>query len=175
MLLLAPLVFSVACSPTDDALPLATEAPAPAPTSEDPWSRLLEQKAYPYTTPLPPEDPTVIDGTYSKFDPREGTRPFCRRCMPYPAEGGKWLLQLDKGTYRILSLRSLNGWHSLGSFTVSRQRLHLFNDPNCLEDVGSYEWTLEGGQLSLEVIDDPCALRWRGITFTNYLWELENP
>lgn len=138
------------------------------------WSRLLQQMPYPYTTPLPPEEATVLDGLYSKFDPREGTRPFCRRCMPYPAEGGLWRLHLDKGAYRILSTRSLNGWRSLGSFTVSEDRLTLFNDPHCMEDVGIYTWKLEEGQLQLEVAEDECADGWRGITFTNYPWVLED-
>jgi len=138
------------------------------------WQRLIEQKPYPYTTPLPPAQLTEIDGTYSKLDPREGTRPFCRRCMAYPAEGGLWLLQFDRGTYRILSVRSLNGWRSLGSFTLSDDKLVLFNDPHCMEDVGIYAWELVGDQLILEVVHDKCALGWRGITFTNYAWQMED-
>jgi hypothetical protein len=134
------------------------------------WPLLLQQEPYPYTTPLPPEEITVVDGTYSKYDPREGTRPFCRRCMPYPAEGGLWLLQLDRGAYRILSARSLSGWRSLGSYTVSGDQLVLFNDPHCMEDVGVYRWELVGDHLVLELVEDPCADGWRGITFTNYDW-----
>jgi hypothetical protein len=129
---------------------------------------------YPYTTPLPPEEATVVDSTYSKLDPREGTWPFCRRCMPYPVEGGLWRLHLDKGAYRILSARSLNGWRSLGSFTVAEDRLVLFNDPHCIEDVGIYAWKLEEGQLQLQVVEDECADGWRGITFTNYSWVPED-
>jgi hypothetical protein len=94
--------------------------------------------------------------------------------MPYPAEGGTWLLHLDKGAYRILSTRSLNGWRSLGSFTVAGDRIELFNDPHCMETVGTYRWKLEAGQLVLEVIEDECAEGWRGITFTNYPWTRED-
>lgn len=171
--LLAPVVVvllvTAACSPTAYAPADSPETPAGAATA-DLWSRLLQQEPYPYTTPLPPADHSAVDGTYSKFDPREGTRPFCRRCMPYPAEGGTWLLHLDKGAYRILSKRSLNGWRSLGSFAVTGDRIVLFNDPHCMETVGIYRWNLEAGQLVLEVIEDECADGWRGITFTNYPW-----
>ena len=137
----------------------------------DLWPRLLEQIPYPYTTPLPPEEATLIDGVYSKVDPREGARPFCRRCMPYPAEGGLWLLQMDRGVYRILSAASLNGWRSLGSFTLSGDRLELFNDPHCMNVTGTYSWKLEKGQLFLEVLRDECARDWRGITFSKQPWD----
>ncbi len=82
--------------------------------------------------------------------------------MPYPAEGGIWLLHLDKGVYRILSTRSLNGWRSLGSVTVDGDQLILFNDPHCMDAIGIYAWKLERGQLVLELIDDECADGWRG-------------
>jgi hypothetical protein len=138
------------------------------------WARLLEQVPYPYTTPLPPEKSTALDGIYGKLDPREGTRPMCRRCMPYPAEGGLWLLQLDRGVYRILSTRSLSGWRSLGSYAVDGDQIALFNDPHCMDAVGRYGWQLEEGQLNLELVEDECADGWRGITFTNYPWKVGN-
>ena len=159
-----------ACSPGADA-PTAT--PVVSGVFADAWSDLAQKTPYPYTTPLPPAESTPIDGTWSKFDPREGTRPFCVRCMPYPAEGGVWMLQLDRGIFRIFSTRSLNGWRSFGSFTVSESRMTLFNDPNCHETVGTYTWKLENGQLILEAVEDECADGWRAITFTNYPWVLE--
>ncbi len=162
-------VLATACSPPD-ATPTQPPAPEGTPAWPDLWARLQEQRPYPYTTPLPPHRETVLDGTYGKLDPREGVRPFCRRCMPYPAEGGLWLLRLDAGIYRIFSTRSLSGWRSLGSFAVSGDRLHLFNDPHCMEVTGSYRWTLDGGGLSLEVIEDECADGFRATTFTNYPW-----
>jgi hypothetical protein len=94
--------------------------------------------------------------------------------MPYPAEGGIWLLHLDKGVYRILSTRSLNGWRSLGSVTVDDDQLMLFNDPHCMDAIGIYAWKLEGGQLVLALLEDECADGWRGITFTDYPWALED-
>lgn len=169
--LFAPLLIA-ACSSMPKAPAVIPDTPEAAVTV-DLWSRLLEQAPYPYTTPLPPAQETSVDGTYSKFNPREDTRPFCRRCMPYPAEGGIWLLHLDKGVYRILSTRSLNGWRSLGSLTVDGDQLTLFNDPHCMDAVGTYTWKLEGGQLVLKVIEDECADGWRGITFTDYPWTLE--
>jgi hypothetical protein len=164
-------VAMAACSP--GSMPTATPAIPEVAADVELWPRILQQEPYPYTTPLPPEKKTAVDGTYSKMDPREGTRPFCLRCMPYPAEGGLWLLQLDRGAYRILSARSLSGWRSLGSYAVSGDQIVLFNDPHCMKDVGVYRWELEGGQLELQVIEDECALGWRGITFTNYPWVLE--
>jgi hypothetical protein len=167
-LALTPLI--IGCTPAPDAPP---QLPEGSEGNNDLWSRLLDQEPYPYTTPLPPDKPTDVDGLYSKFDPREGTRPFCRRCMPYPAEGGTWLLQLDKGAYRILSVRSLNGWRSMGSFTVQGNEIVLFNDPHCLDAVGVYAWNLDGDQLQLELVEDECADGWRGITFTNYPWTID--
>jgi hypothetical protein len=154
-----------ACGPATGA-----DGVSPSPTPADLWGRLLAQAPYPYTTPLPPAQGTAVDGVYGKVDPREGTRPFCLRCMPYPAEGGLWRLQLEKGAYRILAARSLSGWRSLGSYAVSGDRLALFNDPHCLEDVGHYTWRLEGDRLLLSLVEDACADGWRGITFTNYPW-----
>lgn len=90
--------------------------------------------------------------------------------MPYPAEGGTWLLQLDRGAYRILSVRSLNGWRSMGSFTVEGEQIVLFNDPHCMESAGVYTWQRDAGQLKLDLIEDECADGWRGIAFTNYPW-----
>jgi hypothetical protein len=172
MVLVASCLLATSCFSADSALVTTPGIPAVAAELEL-WPRLLQQKPYPYTTPLPPPAGTVIDGTYSKFDPREGTRPFCRRCMPYPAEGGLWLLQFDKGIYRILSARSLSGWRSLGSYTVSDHRLVLFNDPHCMTDVGVYGWDLAEDRLVLEVVEDECADGWRGITFTNHAWVVE--
>lgn len=161
-----------ACSPAE-VTPTVAPATQGAPAWPDLWARLLEQMPYPYTTPLPPDEATVVDGTYGKTDPRDGVRPFCLRCMPYPAEGGLWLLHLDKGIYYIFSTRSLSGWRSLGTFTVSGERLYLSNDPHCMDTTGSYRWELDGEELILEVIEDECADGFRGTTFTNYPWLLQ--
>ncbi|MCP4541914.1 MAG: hypothetical protein GY832_32695 [Chloroflexi bacterium] len=164
------LTMTVACSSAPNAPSITSKAPGVTPTLGNIWADLLQQTPYPYTTPLPPAQPSNVDGTYAKFDPREGTRPFCIRCMPYPAEGGVWLLQLDKGIFRIFSKRSLNGWHSMGSFTASDDQITLFNDPNCHDTIGTYAWKLEEGQLAIDVIQDECADGWRAKIFTNYSW-----
>jgi hypothetical protein len=153
-------------------------APSPPPAAEgtpawpDLWARIQEQDPYPYSRPLPPAEKTAVDGTYGKLDPREGTRPLCMRCMPYPAEGGLWLLRLDKGVYRIFSTRSLSGWRSMGSFVISGNELVLFNDPHCMDVTGRYRWRLDSKALLLEAIEDECADGFRAITFTNYPWEI---
>jgi hypothetical protein len=162
-------VLVLGCSPTA-ITPSQLPAVVGSPTSTDLWVQLQESVSYPYTTPLPPAQVTVLDGTYGKFDPRHGVRPFCRRCMPYPPEGGLWLLRLDKGTYRIFSTRSLSGWRSVGSYTVTRDQLFLFNDPHCIDAVGRYQWDLSGGRLVLQVLEDECVDGFRGIAFTNYPW-----
>ena len=165
------LAFLVTCSPA------VAPSPAPDPIASPPWpdlwARLQEQVPYPYTTPLPPAQKTGLDGTYSKLDPREGARPFCRRCMAYPSEGGLWLLRLDRGVYRIFSTRSLSGWRSLGSYSISGDRIFLFNDPHCMDAIGVYGWKLDDEALVMEVIEDECADGFRGIAFSNYPWLLE--
>jgi len=164
--------LATGCSPAE-VTPTVAPATQGTPAWPDLWARLLEQMPYPYATPLPPDEATVVDGTYGKIDPRDGVRPFCRRCMPYPAEGGLWLLHLDKGIYRIFSTRSLNGWRSLGTFAVSGDRLYVSNDPHCMDTTGSYWWELDGEELLLEVIEDDCAGGFRGLTFTNYPWMVQ--
>jgi hypothetical protein len=66
-----------------------------------------------------------------------------------------WLLHLDKGVFRVFHERT--GWRTLGSFTVSGNRVEFFNDPHCIEDTGTYIWKLEEVSLTLEVIQDACG------------------
>lgn len=132
------------------------------------WSVLLQRTPYAYTTPLPPANPTVLDGTYTKLDPRQGARAPCRRCPPYPPEGGTWKLSLDRGVFRVF--HEATGWHSLGSFTVSGERVELFNDPHCYQVVGIYSWKLEGGELTLQLVEDACGVDLRARFFTSLPW-----
>jgi hypothetical protein len=99
----------------------------------DRWLTLLEHTPVPWTTPLPAEQPTVLDSTYVKINPRLATPFPCKRCPDYALEGGLWKFQLDKGIFRIYY--TLNGWRSLGSYTVSDDVLYLFNDPYCKRPV----------------------------------------
>jgi hypothetical protein len=134
---------------------------------------MLERTPYPYTTPLPPADPTILDGTYVKFDPRPGTRAPCRRCPPYPPEGGVWRLNLDGGIFRVY--HEITGWNTLGSFTVSGDQIKFFNDPHCYQDVGIYAWQLEAGELTLEAASDDCAFGLRAESLVALAWESCQP
>ena len=61
------------------------------------WTELLQKKPFPDTAPLPSPGPTVLDGTYAKFDPKKTPPVPCRRCPDYVPEGGIWKLNLRKG------------------------------------------------------------------------------
>lgn len=157
--------------------------PAPAPgrpeiagTPTDVWSSALQKTPYPYTLPLPAPEQTVLDGTYTKVELKESPPVHCLRCPDYAPEGGVWKLNLDRGVFRIL--HEATGWHSLGSFVLSRDRrtagtvdqLVLFNDPNCPEYVATYAWSLEEGALILEAIEDSCSIHLRAMNLTNLPW-----
>lgn len=115
----------------------------------------MQRTPYPFTAPLPSPLQTDLDGTYVKFDPRPGERAGCKRCPPYPPEGGVWKLNLDAGVFQVYHERT--GWRSLGSFTLSGDQIAFFNDPHCIHDVGAYLWSLQSGQLNLQVVEDPCG------------------
>ncbi len=66
-------------------------------------------------------------------------------------------------------------WKRIGSFIVAGDRLLLANDPNCIHTVGLYTWHLEGGLLFLEAIDDPCAIKLRGLNLTQQPWRACRP
>ena len=173
----------------------STSAPTAAITPTSVWSGLLQKTPYPYTTPLPPTQPTILDGIYTKFDSkqsghdplpeggvlmphprREGV--FWLKPVPYPLEGGAWMLQLDKGIFRVF--HETTGWRTLGSFTVSADRIEFFNDPHCYDTVGIYTWKLEASQLTLKAIKDECDGRVLGggglrvMNFTSHPWMLDN-
>jgi hypothetical protein len=134
----------------------------------DAWSELLQRTPFPYTTPLPPADSSALDGTFVKFDPRQDERIPCRRCPPYPPEGGLWKLNFSGGIFRVYHERT--GWRTLGSFTVSGDRVQFYNDPHCYDVVGGYSWKLEQGQLVLQAIEDDCGGDLRVKHFTSMPW-----
>jgi hypothetical protein len=162
MVLLAACAFSTA----------PTAAPgfqiATSTSAAERWDELFERTPYPFTTPLPSARNSPIDGTYIKVNPRQATPFPCRRCPDYAMEGGLWKLSFEKGIFRIIY--SVNGWRSLGSFTVSGDRLTLFNDPNCIYDVGVYTWQVEEGRLILTEIDDICSIHLRAENLTHQPW-----
>ena len=138
------------------------------------WSSLLQVTPIPYADPLPEEIWTPIDGTYAKIDPSEPQWWTCRRCADYRPAGGIWKLQFDKGVMRIYY--DVTGWHSLASYTISNDRLYLFNDPYCPQEVGEYTWELEDKwglndrALKLNVIKDSCSINLRGQNLSELDW-----
>ena len=144
-----------------------TQIKTPLDSSNSQWSSLLERKPYPYK-PLPPEERTILDGTYTKIDPKKEPHVPCRRCPDYAPQGGLWKLRFDKGIFRIFHVAS--NWKSIGSYQLQGNRLSLFNDPVCHEITGVYTWTLQDNQLALKVIEDECAINLRAKNLTNQPW-----
>jgi len=175
------LIFLIVRSPLRPRLVTASPAPSVTapPTVLSPaiqstahptsiWSALLAQTPYPHTTPLPDPSRSPVDGTYAKFDPSWPQWWACLRCADYRPAGGIWKLQFDQGVMRIYY--DVTGWRSLASFTVSGDRLHVFNDPYCPQDAGEYAWSLADGSLELEVVDDPCSINLRGENLSQQPW-----
>jgi len=161
-----------ACSPADMGIevPTSTSMPTELVTDEPAniWSSLLEVTPVPYASPLPNPARTVLDGIYVKYDPSPPQWWACLRCADYRQAGGIWRIQFDQGVMRIYY--EVTGWHSLASYTVSGDRLFLFNDPYCKEATGEYKWSLADGNLALEVIDDPCSFDLRGKNLSRQAW-----
>jgi len=121
-----------------------------------------ELEPYPYTTPVPPREATPIDGTYVRImsiaavgGPLIGLPYRCLRCPPYRVDPGLTTLIFYEGRYFMH--HQLSGFKALGHYAMDGDRIRLFNDPNCSGMAGEYSWQLEGGALTFQVIDDPCA------------------
>ncbi len=172
----SPIVVALLCllvatslGASDKSLPDATTAaPVQPDSAEAKWSALVQRRPFPYSAPLPPEEPTLLDGTYTKTDPKTEPRVSCRRCPDYAPEGGLWKIQFDRGVFRIFHAPS--GWKSIGSCRVEGNRLSVYNDPVCPEITGLYTWAREGGQLFLQVIEDECGIRLRAENLTRQPW-----
>jgi len=146
-------------------------SPPPVCSEETPaekWSALLQREPFPYKRELPPLERTLLDGTYTKVDPKKDPQVPCRRCPDYAPEGGIWKIQFDKGVFRIIHLSS--GWKSIASFTLEGDRLLLFNDPVCHETTGTYAWKADEGQIVFRAIEDECAIRLRAMNLTQQPW-----
>lgn len=148
-------------------IPDRSENAQPEPTNV--WSSLLVVTPVPYTSPLAPTEVTSLDGTYAKYDPAPPQWWSCLRCADYRPAGGAWRLQFDRGVMRIYY--EVTGWNSLASYTVSGDRLYLYNDPYCKEATGEYKWSLTDKNLTLEAIDDPCSFQLRGKNLGGQAWE----
>lgn len=116
---------------------------------------------YPFTTPIPPREPTAIDGTYLRImllsdvgGPVVGLPYRCLRCIPYRVDPGITTLIFYEGRYFLH--HRLSGFKALGHYTVDGDRIRLFNDPNCSGTAGIYRWDLDGRNLAFHVVEDPC-------------------
>jgi hypothetical protein len=167
---------------------LSRPAPAPSPTAistpvaatpqgtadaVDAWLALHLRTPFPYLRSLPAAAPSPLDGVYVKFDPKAATPVPCLRCPDYAPEGGIWKLSLDDGIFRIY--HTVTDWKSIASFTVSGDRVELFNDPTCLDDVGVYTWQLAEGELTFSVVEDKCAILLRAQNLTSIPWQSCQP
>jgi hypothetical protein len=174
ILTVAVLLMSAGCTSSQSAAPTAaSELPDVDTTPTGVWSGLLQKTPFPYAAPLPAPTPTILDGTYTKFELQEGTPVHCLRCPDYAPEGGMWKLSLDKGIFRIY--HEVTGWRSLGSYTVSGDQLTLINDPYCPDVVGTYRWEIQEGELILEEIQDECSIRLRAMNLTKLPWRSCRP
>ncbi len=174
--LIAAIVFVclAACAQaTPSALTQVPAAVDPNATPTNIWLAIQERTPYPYATPLPPASASAIDGTYVKTEEIIGAPVHCLRCPDYASDGGLWLLRFDKGIYRIHS--KVTGWRSLGSYTVTEDRLTLFNDGYCGNEVGTYTWRIDQRQLILKEIKDDCSFRLRAKNLTFMPWSSCQP
>lgn len=177
----AIIVLLSACSQTApdlrSATPTATERnqqlSAATPTSL--WDGLLLDMPVAFTTPLPEESWTPIDGSYAKLDPSDPQWWACRRCADYRPAGGIWKLQFSKGVMRIYY--DVTDWRSNASYTVAGDHLFIFNDPYCPQEVGEYTWSLEDKwgledrSLVLNAVKDSCSIGLRGQNLSAMPWE----
>lgn len=133
---------------------------------------------YAYTTPIPEETPTEVDGIYGRPTTVEqaGGPPIkCARCAPYRLEAGEATLSLDEGRFFLvhdIGTEAAQGFQSVGHYVVSGDEIVLFNDPNCIRTRGTYRWRLSGSRLLLTTVDDSCFQGLRGEYLTAAPWEV---
>ncbi|MFN2488771.1 MAG: hypothetical protein ABR529_03330 [Actinomycetota bacterium] len=130
------------------------------------WER-CDIEPYPFTTPLPPVEPTALDGTYIRTIPQRlaSLEGKCRRCPPYRMLAGREVLTFDSG--RFFMLHPQDGYRNSGHADVSNGRVTLFNDPSCTSMEGVYRWSVESDVLTFDPVRDPCpytGLRRRYLT-----------
>jgi hypothetical protein len=164
----APDVITSTVEPTS-VQPIAATPTQPG-AAPDLWESLLQATPFPHLLPLPVAVPSPLDGTFAKVDPSPPQWWTCYRCADYRPVGGIWRMQFDKGVMRIYY--EVTDWKSIASFTVEGNRLTIFNDPFCPQDIGEYEWSLENGFLSLAAVGDGCAFDLRGENLTKQAWTL---
>lgn len=131
---------------------------------------------YPYVGPVPPEEPTPVDGAYVRVRSLRGLGPAevalpmrCLRCIPFRVEAGVSTLILYRGRY-FLNHQS-SGFKTLGFYLVRGDRISFYDDPNCPDTRGVYHWHRTDAGLRLDVVRDPCPFdRLRAIDLTATVW-----
>ncbi len=167
-------VAAAASSPSPVATyraPTYAEITPGPPKSVGDLSTTIDVPPFAYSQPLPPPEPSVLDGLYTRTIPFEGTPTPCKRCAGYRLEGGVWSLYLDKGVFKVFQQDT--DFEAIGSFVVSGDRVTFFNDPYCEEDltmVGTYTWHTDGDVLTLQVVNDACSIGLRSKNLTATAW-----
>jgi len=167
------LISSCANQPTATLFSSETPTTRPPIATASAWVALLNATPLAHTAPLPDSVETLLDRTYAKLDASLPQWWLCRRCADYRPAGGIWKLQLDRGVMRILY--DVTGWRSVASYTIVEERLYLFNDPFCPQNVGEYAWILEDNSLTLEVINDSCSFGLREENLSTQPWAACSP
>ncbi len=132
------------------------------------WDELMNATPFPHGFPLPEPVQSPLDGTYAKLDESPPQYWTCYRCADYRPMGGIWRLQFDRGVMRVFY--QITNWKSIASFSVEGNKLRIFNDPFCPQDMGEYEWSLENGNLTLNAISDGCAFDLRMENLAKQPW-----
>lgn len=131
---------------------------------------------YPYTTPVPPEAATVLDGAYLRIlsveqlgSAKTAMPIMCLRCIPFRIDAGVNTLILYHGRYFLHD--QLSDFRSEGFYEVSGHRVTFFDDPNCGTTHGVYSWTRSRSQLQLHVVHDTCPFdELRANDLTTFPW-----
>lgn len=165
----------------DSTGPVGAAGPSPAPTaapSHSPAtyvkiggvyaalpSRTIDDPTllpYPFMSPTPPPTSTMLDGTYLRTltlrdvgGARVGLPFRCLRCPPFRVDAGVSTLIFTRGAYYLQ--HQLSGFRTHGSFVVEGDRVTFFNDANCPQTAGVYEFEVSAHGLRLRVIDDVCS------------------
>lgn len=134
------------------------------------------QLPYPFTTPVPPETPTALDGAYLRIirvedlgAPKVVLPIRCIRCIPFRLDAGVSTLILYRGRYFLH--HHLSDFKALGFYEIEGDQVTFFNDPNCPTSRGVYRWSRTYSQLQLHVIHDPCPFdELRAIDLTERAW-----
>jgi hypothetical protein len=117
---------------------------------------------YPFHSPTPaPDSTSPLDGTYLRMltlhdvgGARVGLPYRCLRCPPFRIDAGVSSLIFFHGAYYLH--HQLSGFRTMGSFVVEGDRVTLFNDPNCPQTEGLYEYELSAHSVRFHVVHDDC-------------------